>query len=63
MNRRSDSHKSFEISVILKIMFQIPVEKIGAGGLCVCGEGISSYRKRNIERTLCFFVESWFPKS
>lgn len=36
MNRRSDSHKSFEISVILKIMFQIPVEKIGAGGLCVC---------------------------
>lgn len=35
-------------------MFQIPVEKIGAGGLCVCGEGISSYRKHNIEKNTLF---------
>lgn len=54
MNRRSDSHKSFEISVIWRIMFQIPVGKIGAGGLCVCGEGISSYRKHNIEKNTLF---------
>lgn len=37
-------------------MFQIPVEKIGAGRLCVCvcGERISSYRKRNMEKNTLF---------
>lgn len=56
MNRiRSDSRKSFEISAIWRIMFQIPVEKSGVGGLCVCvGGGYAHIESVILKKNILF---------